>query len=167
MNIVSIRSRIPFAEDTVASRRACPNGVRDIGSSATQRRDYAEEKLNDALRVFRTVLGSPTLVTVLQAKTIAEKRIAALADGRGMGMARSAENSTSMLCNCEGLLRHAGDLLTDVASLLESVDLALASDDRASSAVQPQLAPKAQALAVRLESTLTSVRTQLATLKPR
>jgi hypothetical protein len=51
------------------------DGIVDIGANEELRRQKAAEKLDDALRLYRTVYGSNTLAKLLECKLDAEQRL--------------------------------------------------------------------------------------------
>ena len=75
MTIVRLRDRHIMAESPLAASRSNRDGIVEIGTDENLRRRRAAEKLEDALRFYRTIYGSNTLAKLLECKLEAEQRL--------------------------------------------------------------------------------------------
>jgi hypothetical protein len=75
MSVVRLPDRLIMAASPLAASRANRDGVVDLGANEDLRRQKAAEKLEDALRFYRTVYGSDTLAKLLECKLDAEQRL--------------------------------------------------------------------------------------------
>jgi hypothetical protein len=75
MTLIRLRHRPVMAVSPLTASRANRDGVIEIGADAELRRLKAADKMEDALRFYRTVHGSETLAKLLECKLDAEQRL--------------------------------------------------------------------------------------------
>jgi len=75
MTVTHLRDRHIMAASPLAASRMNRDGIVDIGTDEDLRRQRAAEKLEDALRFYRTVYGSNTLAKLLECRLDAEQRL--------------------------------------------------------------------------------------------
>jgi len=75
MTVVRLPDRQIMAVSPLAASRANRDAIVDIGANEDLRRQRATEKLEDALRFYRTVYGSDTLAKLLECKLDGEQRL--------------------------------------------------------------------------------------------
>jgi len=75
MTVIHLRTRQIMAESPPAGSRMNRDGAVDIGADQELRRGWADEKLEDALRRYRTEYGSNALAKLLECRLDAERRL--------------------------------------------------------------------------------------------
>jgi hypothetical protein len=75
MTVIRLRSSHIMAASPPTTSRMNRDGLLDIGANEELRRQRADEKLEDALRFYRTVYGSDTLAKLLECKLDVEQRL--------------------------------------------------------------------------------------------
>jgi len=150
MTVVSIRTGKPLAEPVPAATRVNGACIRDIGQSDFDRRAYAIEKLQDALRVFRTVFSPTDLVVVLERKLVEEKR---LTETRTSKMA-SPFRPDSAARSCECILHTLVEQLVEAEGVARGgglTQIAVWIHERIES-LEGELLPEVRALVAMLEA---------------
>jgi hypothetical protein len=75
MTVIRLGNRQLTRASSLTASRANRDGIVDIGEDVELRRSRAAERLEDALRMFRTVHDSSALAEVLEQKLAAERRL--------------------------------------------------------------------------------------------
>ena len=75
MTVIRLRDRQLIRESPLTASRSNRDGIVDIGHDVKLRRCRAAERLEDALRIFRTVHDSSALAELLEQKLAAERHL--------------------------------------------------------------------------------------------
>jgi hypothetical protein len=149
MTVIRLRDRRVVVESPSATSRTNRDGIVDIGLDEALRRQRAAEKLEDALRFYRTVYNSNALAELLQCKLDVEQRLI------NRELEKLKPQTLSAFRTIESLLKSAADALAtakDLTNRSKHAGWSVARIGEQVSALDKEILPEIRASIARLEA---------------